>query len=222
MKNKQDSRPFNLIIVLVAVLTLLVLILGLIDISSFDSFAVETFFDIEDWDLDFYKIVTILFSLAVPIAIALFQETTKKNSITQYKIQHIFKFIASLNKLHRSSMIFFSPLQKIPEKREERPIFYREKYNQLAKEYRDVEDYFMNGQLLIDSKNQLNKFLNEYMELLKRVMISWEIYHIEHMDEKDGEIWKLFYKDKKAYTDKAEDLLSQIIKECKQILSKLE
>jgi hypothetical protein len=42
------------------------------------------------------------------------------------------------------------------------------------------------------------------------------------MDEKDGEIWKLFYKDKKAYTDKAEDLLSQIIKECKQILSKLE
>ena len=80
----------------------------------------------------------------------------------------------------------------------------------------------MNGQLLIDSKNQLNKFLNEYMELLKRAMISWEIYHIEHMDEKDGEIWKLFYKDKKAYTDKAEDLLSQIIKECKQILSKLE
>jgi hypothetical protein len=203
---KSARNTYLTIILFLVVATLLVLVIGIFDLSEADRTLGRHFWQ-EAWDLDFFSFCGVLAGVFITPAVAFITATYQVATDSRFRTEKAYDFYQALTDLHGLLLALLDAIQAVPKESSELPKFYSSRYSLYAERWNQMNHSYEAFRVLLPKKKdqELNDLLREYRKLVNDTMIDWEFQHI------DGVHWQKEYRrSAKEYTKNSSIIIDKI------------
>lgn len=163
----------------------LIIAIGLIDISNIDSRFVYWAFHTEQWDLDFYGLVTIVTSVFVPISAIIITNALQADRALRFKEEILLDFISKLFTLNNFAQGLFSALQFLPIDKDKRKQFQEDRYIDFLSKYNSLVEAYGKAMLYISTKAKIVESVEDYLKTIRLLAIGWSSIYREEREGAD-------------------------------------
>jgi hypothetical protein len=189
---------------------LLLLFLGYFDLANFDKFLAETVLKVKDFDIDFYKITTIIASTFIPIAAVIITFVLQKRKTSELKLTMISKFVSYLYTISQTvEEIYIFSDKKTDQKRLD------ELFDKAYEVFKESETQYSQVCILFANNEKMEKMVREYYEWYRKAILLWYEYYKKGNQKKK----KAVEAKRKSTLTESRDFIQPIKEEAKNLIA---